>query len=145
MQDKGTSSHPGACVLTEPLRLMHLWLLQSFLDLTLAQAGVRCKLTLHLAAQKYLPESLQNQLVFSLELCDTWGCVLWVDIIHESTHCVPAPSAFPAEPHYTFTSLLRSSVVFLGAQMWPDWGLKIFSKNTAANFPVYHFNYIQLL
>lgn len=121
---------------------MHLWPLQPSLDLISALAGARYKLSPYLSAQKYLPGSLQNLPVFSLELCDTWGCVLWVDIFQEPTHRVPAPSAFPAEPHYTFTSLVKSPLVFLGAQMWPDWGLKIFSNNIAADFPVCHFNSI---
>lgn len=51
-----------------------------------------------------------------------------MDIAQESTHTVLAPSAFPAEPYHTSTSLIKSSMVFLGVQMWPDRGLKIFSK-----------------
>lgn len=56
-----TSSHPGACVLRDPISLMLFWLLQPFLDLISALAGARCSLS----------PSCQPQMISS----STAGCV----------------------------------------------------------------------
>lgn len=59
-----------------------------------------------------------------------------MDIIQESSHTVLSPSVFPAQSCYTFTSVINSCRIFLGAQIAPSWELKIFSKNNILQFTI---------
>lgn len=58
-----------------------------------------------------------------------------MDNIQESSHTVLSPSVFPAQPRYTYASVINSCMVFFGAQIDQAESLEYPQKTTFSSLP----------